>query len=163
MGHLRDNQHIIFLSERSGVQSPWIMPIEGGQPTEIVKTLAGGRSVDVSPDGQRLLFLSPGARNQWMFVVCELPACSNRRSQDLPANFRYEWTRWTPDGRAIAYVDTSDRNIWAQPLDGSAPRQITRFKDRSIKGFAWSHDGKRLAIARITTTNDIVLLRGLKK
>ena len=159
----RDNQHIIFLSERSGVQSPWIMPIEGGQPTEIVKTLAGGRSVDVSPDGQRLLFLSPGARNQWMFVVCELPACSNRRSQDLPANFRYEWTRWTPDGRAIAYVDTSDRNIWAQPLDGSAPRQITRFKDRSIKGFAWSHDGKRLAIARITTTNDIVLLRGLKK
>ena len=50
-----------------------------------------------------------------------------------------------------------------QPLDDSTPRQLTRFTDgRFILDFAWSRDGKRLAIARVTTTNDIVLLRGLK-
>ena len=49
-----------------------------------------------------------------------------------------------------------------QPLDGSAPRQITHFTDgRSIVDFAWSRDGKHLAIARTTVTNDIVLFKGL--
>jgi hypothetical protein len=28
--------------------------------------------------------------------------------------------------------------------------------------FAWSRDGKRLAIGRVTITNDIVLFRGLR-
>ena len=48
-------------------------------------------------------------------------------------------------------------------LDGSAPRQLTHFTDgRSISDFAWSHYGKRLAIVRISTANDIILLRGLR-
>ena len=71
--------------------------------------------------------------------------------------------RWTPDGQSIAYVDTTGSNIWSQPLDGGPPRQITHFSDRYVASFAWSRDGKRLAVARTTTTNDIVLLRGLKK
>ena len=38
-----------------------------------------------------------------------------------------------------------------------------RFTDsRRIGSFAWSRDGKRLAIARLTVTNDIVLFQGLK-
>jgi hypothetical protein len=31
-----------------------------------------------------------------------------------------------------------------------------------ILDFAWSRDGKRLAIARATTTTDIILFRGVK-
>ena len=50
-----------------------------------------------------------------------------------------------------------------QALSGGAPRQLTRFTDRRpIESFAWSRDGKRLAIARVTVTNDIVLFEGLK-
>jgi hypothetical protein len=50
-----------------------------------------------------------------------------------------------------------------QPLDGGRPSQLTRFTDtRPIGSFAWSRDGKRLAIARVTVTNDIVLFRKLK-
>jgi Tol biopolymer transport system component len=70
-----------------------------------------------------------------------------------------------PDGRSIAYARSNapGENIWIQPLDGSAPRQLTLFTDdRFILDFAWSRDGKRLAIARVTTINDIVLFRGLK-
>ena len=44
-----------------------------------------------------------------------------------------------------------------------APYQLTHFTDgRTITDFAWSHDGKRLAIARSVTTNDIVLFKGLR-
>jgi hypothetical protein len=49
-------------------------------------------------------------------------------------------------------------------LDGKPPRQLTHFTDdRQIADAAWSRDGKRLAIARTTTTTDIVLFRGLKR
>jgi Tol biopolymer transport system component len=58
-------------------------------------------------------------------------------------------------------VDRTQSNIWSLPLDGGSPRQITRFADRQISSYAWSNDGKRLAVMRTTTTNDIVLLKGL--
>jgi hypothetical protein len=51
-----------------------------------------------------------------------------------------------------------------QPLDGSARRQLTHFADdRTITDFAWSRDGRRLAISRNTVTNDIVLFKGLRR
>ena len=36
-------------------------------------------------------------------------------------------------------------NIWAQPIDGSAPKQLTHFKTDRIFSFDWSGDGKQLA------------------
>ena len=74
--------------------------------------------------------------------------------------------RWTPDGRAVAYpaAGTQSVNLWVQPLNGQPPHQLTHFLDaREIIDFAWSRDGKRLAVARSTVTNDIVLIKGLKK
>ena len=159
----RDDRHVIYLSLRGSAQSPWMVPIDGGQPTEIVNAIAGAGSVDVSPDGKRLMFLSSETQNQFGVVVCDLPMCTNRRDLRLPPNFVYVVTRWTPDGQSIAYVDTSGSNVWSQRLDGGPPKQITHFTDRMVKSFAWSHDGKRLAVMRTTTTNDIVLFKGLKK
>ena len=162
----RDDRHVIYLSGRGGSQAPWMVPIEGGEPTEIVKAFAGAGSVDVSPDGGRLAFVSSESQNQFVFVVCDLPACTNRQRLPPPTNFSTTGSsamRWTPDGQSIAYVDTTGSNIWSQPLDGGPPQQITHFSDRYVASFAWSRDGKRLAVARTTTTNDIVLLRGLKK
>jgi hypothetical protein len=52
---------------------------------------------------------------------------------------------------------------WSASLDRGQPRQITHFTDRAISVFARSHDGTRLAIIRTTTTNDIVLFKGLRK
>jgi len=52
-------------------------------------------------------------------------------------------------------------NIWRQPLDGSAPRQLTHFTSDRIFSFAWSRDGKRLAVSRGTVSGDVVLIRNL--
>jgi Tol biopolymer transport system component len=159
----RDDRSVIFVSRRGGVSSPWIVPLEGGEPREIVKAFAGSGSVDVSPDGRRIVFLSSEAQNQFSFAICDFPDCRRRIRLALPVNFRPPTARWTPDGRSIAYLDTNQVNIWTQPLDGGPPRQLTRFTDRTIASFAWSRNGRRLAIARTTTTNDIVLFRGVKK
>jgi Tol biopolymer transport system component len=71
------------------------------------------------------------------------------------------WNRvhWTPDGRALAYVDRRDpSNISSQPVDGNPSRKLTDFKSDRIFSFAWSRDGKQLALARGTLTNDVILI-----
>jgi Tol biopolymer transport system component len=135
-----------------------MVPIEGGEPREIIRMATGPSTPDISPDGRRLLFGGDEKPNEFKWFVCELPACSNRVSPPMPANLG-SGGRFTPDGRGITYVDKSHMNIWTQPLAGGSPRQITHFTDRTIDSFAWSRDGSRLAIVRSTTTSDIVLLR----
>ena len=81
----------------------------------------------------------------------------------IPAGARAP-LKWIPDGRGIGYVTGTPGNLWVLPLDGTPVRQLTHFTDeRPIADFAWSRDGQRLAIARTTTTNDIVLFKGLKR
>ena len=53
-------------------------------------------------------------------------------------------------------------NVWVQPFNGGARRQITQFTDRTIMALAYSRDGKRLAVARAAIANDLVLLKGVK-
>jgi len=68
--------------------------------------------------------------------------------------------KWTADSRALSYVVTQRgvSNIWNLPVDGSAPQKVTDFKSDRIFYFAWSPDGKNLALSRGSLTNDVVLL-----
>jgi len=159
----RDDRSVLFLSTRSGLQSPWMVSIDGGSPVQVANLFAGAGSVDVSPDGKSLMFGTTGSGGNFQFVMCELPTCVTRRVLAVPPTSTLRRYRWTPDSRGIADILAPGSNIWIVPLDGSPPRQLTHFTERSIQDFAWSHDGKRLAIARTTTTNDIVLFKGLKK
>ena len=70
----------------------------------------------------------------------------------------------TADGRDLTYVDTKGgvSNIWLQSLAGGAPRQLTDFKDQRIFGFAWSRDGKQLALSRGVVNSDVVLVKDFK-
>src|SRR5262249_33326260 len=65
---------------------------------------------------------------------------------------------WKPDGTSIAYVLARGltANIWNQPISCAPPQQITHFPDRVIT-FAWSRDGKQLALTRLKESSDVVL------
>jgi DNA-binding winged helix-turn-helix (wHTH) protein/Tol biopolymer transport system component len=153
---------VVFVSNRSGVQSPWIVPLDGGEASEIVQETAHG--FDVAPDGRRLAFLTTRDRTQ-ILVTCDLPLCSDRRELMPPPNFGAFPLRWTPDGRALAYVDATYRAIWAMPVDGGTPYAIATYApDTSpIAWFAWSGDGQRLGFIRITVEFDVVLLSNLSR
>jgi hypothetical protein len=139
--------------------SPWVVPLAGGAPKEIVHLLA--QSLDVSSDGRSLVLASRDEQKRPVFITCDLPNCTVRRS--LPASGSRP--RCARDDRSLAYIGPPPgANIWIHPLDGKPAYQLTRFADgRPIINFAWSHDHKRLAILRATVTNDIVLFKGLKR
>ena len=151
-----DDRFVFYTSLADRTVSIWMVPIAGGAPTK----LAVGSNVDPSPDGESIAFAAPGKANRLAIVVCRLPACGSAREIGRVTDFRVP-LRWTPDGRGVAYAHQG--NLWVQALDGGPPRQLTRFTDaRLIRSFAWSRDGQRLAIARTSVTDDIVLFTGLK-
>jgi Tol biopolymer transport system component len=68
---------------------------------------------------------------------------------------------WTPDGKAVAIVrdEAGGANIWALPLNGAGPKQLTRLSGFRILDFEWSRDGRQLALARAVESRDLVLIR----
>jgi Tol biopolymer transport system component len=73
-------------------------------------------------------------------------------------NDRFRPLRWMPDGKALAYIVTDNgvSNIWSQSLAGGNPQQLTNFTSEEIFNFAWSRDGKHLALSRGVVNNDVV-------
>lgn len=68
---------------------------------------------------------------------------------------------FSPDGKSIVFIRTIKgvSNLWMQPLAGGAAKQITDFRDGLIFDFAYSRDGKQLALARGQRSSDAVLIR----
>jgi Tol biopolymer transport system component len=75
---------------------------------------------------------------------------------------------WTPDSAALTFAATGTgraQNIFMLPLSGSAAVQITHFDGEPsvIAAYAWSRDGKKLAITRARRNgNDVVMFAGLR-
>jgi Tol biopolymer transport system component len=113
-------------------------------------------------DGKRVAFVSV-ENDRGIALMCELPSCTSRTV--FPGVAPNGTVRWLPDDSGLAYIDEADQsNIRVQRFDGSPSRMLTSFTDRRrITDFAWSADGNRLAIARETVVNDIVLVKGLTK
>jgi len=154
----KDGETIFFTSGRNPpLQKLWTVPTRGGEPVELAHRLAVRPAV--SPDGTQLAFGTVDDHNRFTLMVCDIPGCVNQRT--IGSNARYG--RWLPSGAAIAYVDAEEqRNLYVQPLDGSAPTQLTHFTDSRIQDFGWSGDGTRLAILRSETLADVVLFNGLR-
>ena len=160
---LPDGRNLLFLSRESGPTAFWVAPLGGGAPREIPQN-GSVYTPSVMRDG-RLFFVARFNDDIPHRIVCTLPACDDRiELQPLPRGGRYG--AMTPDGAAttglLPRIDES-RDLWAFPIDGSAPRKLTSFSNRAITTWAFSPDGKRLAVARTTGDHtDVVLLRGIK-
>jgi Tol biopolymer transport system component len=156
-----DDQNVLFTQGAGAVQHIWSVPLAGGTPRLVSKLHAVVPKV--SPDGKWLAFASLEAGDQWFISMCEMPECAAPRHVRAIDAIQFR-IAWTPDGRAIAYAFAAPgANVWVHPLDGSPERQLTHFTDQRIPyDFAWSRDGKHFAVSRASTSQDIVLFRGLK-
>ncbi|CAN5677339.1 hypothetical protein BH18ACI1_BH18ACI1_01870 [soil metagenome] len=73
---------------------------------------------------------------------------------------------WSADGQSIYLVKKHDAtNVWQYALDGKLLKQVTDFPAETlgyIIHFAWSPDGKHLAVTRETKLSDAVLIGDFK-
>jgi Tol biopolymer transport system component/DNA-binding winged helix-turn-helix (wHTH) protein len=133
----------------------WKVPLEGGEPSPISDAISMRPAV--SPDGKLVAYYYLGD-DVWGLGVISIEGGKPLQKFPLSVSVVSRFVRWTPDGKALAYIDTRDgvSNIWLQPLDKSSPHQLTSFNAERIFYFDWSSDGKNFAVTRGTTTSDVV-------
>jgi serine/threonine protein kinase len=159
-----DGSAVFYTSAQSGLQSTWLADLHGGSPREFAHVFSG--HAEVSPDG-RFVMLPSRDEKTGASETLIMPIGGGEPVRRVTAEMTqasYESIHWTPDGQGLAYVDPKSRsNILVQPIDGSTARQLTHFADgRHLVNFAWSHDGRQLALSRALNISDIVMLKGLR-
>jgi len=151
-----DGRWIVYstVGERSTV---WKIPVAGGEPVQL--TDKPSMSPTVSPDGERVACLYQDQNGAMQIAI--IPFEGGPPLKMLDYGLPPSRIRWTPDGRAIAYVDPRDgvSNILTQPLDGGARKQLTDFKTDRTFSFDWSQEGRQLALARGTQASDVILIK----
>jgi Tol biopolymer transport system component len=155
-----DGSTLFYVSGQTGRQQAFVVDVKsGGTPRQFSPVFVTSWGVQVSPDGRLVALLQGvGAGGREIDIV---PTEGGEPVRRLAiSGFRIQWTA---DGRGLSYIDPGTlSNIWVQPTAGGLPRQLTSFPDRRISSYAWSPDGKSIAIARTLETSDIVLLKGLQ-
>jgi hypothetical protein len=53
-------------------------------------------------------------------------------------------------------------NIWAQPIDGTSPKQLTSFTSDEIFWFDLSRDGKASLFSRGRVSKDVVMISNFR-
>ncbi len=97
-----------------------------------------------SPDGSHVMYMLGDGSSYTIGVADSLGA--NRRQLTTEGFEEIVRNPWSPDGKSILYVSrrTGTSDLWIAPIDGSAPRQLTRNVRNDFEG-AWSPDGQWIA------------------
>jgi Tol biopolymer transport system component len=135
------------------------VPIEGGTPVTLCENCL--QWPRYSPDGGQIAgWVSGDNGNTMLLGVISSQGGKVTKTFAVAAGRFATRVVWKPDGTGIAYVVARGltANIWNQPISGSPPQQVTHFPDRVI-AFAWSQDGKQLALTRLKESSDVVLFR----
>ncbi|MGH9329534.1 MAG: TolB family protein, partial [Vicinamibacterales bacterium] len=103
-------------------------------------------NVDVSPDGQRIVFDLLGD-----LYLMPIAGSGGQPATRLTSGPAYDMQpRFSPDGRRIAF--SSDRgglwNVWTTDTNGKDPKQISKDSRWFINSPAWSPDGQYIFARR---------------
>ena len=142
------------------------MPLAGGASVEIAKILGenmGGR-LSISPDGKFLAYPYRESLPVPATRLAIIPAEGGSTTKVLNAPGTVWGLLWSPDGKSLQYSFPRNGayNILEQSITGGEPRQLTKFDSGIIFDFHWSHDGKRLLMARGEASSDAALLSNLR-
>ena len=158
-----DGRSVVFMSGRSGKWAIWKVGIDGGDPVQLSDRTS--QYPAVSPDGKLIsyFYTDDQANTQPKLAIIPFEGGEPVKTVELPRTIQPIAFAWTPDGRSIAYLDSSSGilNVWSQPLDGGPPKQLTNFKSEFLTSFAFSREGK-IAVYRWSATRDIVLIKDFR-
>ena len=133
----------------------WRVPVASGEaaPVGTHHTMRPA----VSPDGKAIAHYWMTSEH-WTLAVTAPEGGLPVRTFALSPTHLDRVVRWSPDGRALAFIDGAGgvSNIWIQPLDGGAARRLTNFAEGTISTFDWSRNGSMLAWTRTTEMHDVV-------
>ncbi|MBI4547862.1 MAG: PD40 domain-containing protein [Ignavibacteriae bacterium] len=120
-------------------EEKWDVTAKHGPTTDIEFDTDEGTwiSVDVSPDGKRIVFDLLGD-------IYIMPITGGEATL-LAGGAAYEvQPRFSPDGKKISFASDRDGcdNIWTMDIDGKNPKAIIKEKERQTNNAVWASDGQ---------------------
>jgi len=133
----------------------FIVDAEGGAPRQLTSGDTEEHSIDFSPDGREIAFVSSREPDPDLFYNPDLFALrvDDGAVRRLTATESAEYQpRWSPDGKSILFLGTrrgltdlettmEDTHVWVMAADGSGRRELGRALDNRQQSATWSPDG----------------------
>jgi Tol biopolymer transport system component len=159
-----DGKWVVYTAGSAGKMALWKVPISGGEGQQL--TNYPSHNPAVSPDGKWIAFVDATDPDHYRLGLAPFDADQQkRRSFEMSISQPYNLVlRWAPGGNSVDYHDIRNgiSNIFRQSISGGPPRPVTEFTSGLIFNFAWSSDGKTLAVARGSRTRDVLLIRNFE-
>jgi dipeptidyl aminopeptidase/acylaminoacyl peptidase len=126
-----DGRSLLFLSTRSDSSQPWLLPLAGGEPTQVAEVAGGVGAAEFSPDSGTVLMLAASGEDR--FRVGDPAAPTARHIKD---------PNWRLDMVGVRDQYTS---LWVVPGSGGRPKRLTDPGFEVSHAF-WAPDSKRIGI-----------------
>jgi dipeptidyl aminopeptidase/acylaminoacyl peptidase len=146
-----DGKTIAFVSNMSGRNNIWLVPAEGGWPTQLTISDQRQSAPAWSPDGKWIAFQSDyDGDEQWdIFIVS--PKTGHLVNLTNTREIAELGPVWSPDSRYLAYeVKPKTSSVYEIDVFDMLMRKVKHIttdtpKDKYNAGPVWSHDGKWIA------------------
>jgi dipeptidyl aminopeptidase/acylaminoacyl peptidase len=145
-----DGKMIVFVSNMSGRNNLWLVPSEGGWPTQLTVSDQRQTAPAWSPDGKWIAYMSDyDGDEQWdIFIVS--PKTGQVVNVTQTRQIAEEYPRWSPDGRYLAYtVKPKASSVFEIDVFDMLMRDVKHITtetpaDKINDHPIWSPDGKQI-------------------
>ncbi|PHN02113.1 amidohydrolase family protein [Flavilitoribacter nigricans] len=124
------------------------LPLQAGRTFTFDLTEGSWMSLDVSPDGQQIVF-------DFLGDLYTLPIGGGDATR-ITSGFPFDsQPRYSPDGREIVYIsdESGGENVWVYQLEDQEKRQITKGNDNPYQSPDWSPDGQYIIASKQSGSN----------
>lgn len=140
---------LVIPAERARSQS------RDDEALRVLARLATPVETRISPNGRQVLYTlaAPDTATGDVRASIWLVPATGGTPRRLVA--RGGTPRWSPDGRAIAFLarsggESRTAQVWLTDTSGAAPRQLTRLTGSGVADFEWAPNGRAIAFAAPT-------------
>ena len=119
------------------------LPLPVDRTVAIDLTEGSWLSIDVSPDGQTMVF-------DYLGDLFSIPIGGGDATR-LTSGMAFDaQPRYSPDGERIVFTSDRDggQNIWLINADGSDPKQVSKGETNRVESPDWTPDGKYIVVAK---------------
>ena len=123
------------------------LPLEPARWARFTTTEGTWISLDVSPDGQTIVFDMVGDLYSMPITGGEATRLTSGMAYDMQPRF-------SPDGERIVFVSdrSGDNNVWLMPAGGGEPTQLSKGVGSYFLSPEWMPDGKYVIVSRSHTS-----------